>query len=375
MKRRTHVSFARLAGGAAITALALTALAGCDGGDAEALLGATTGEEARSGAGFAAPEMDELRAELELTDAQVTALTPALASWQAAIAERHAARDVRRAHRAEGRESPRGDRSHGPRGMEARIQGGHERPGAAFIAESGRVLAPEQMIALAELLAERHDARASRTIGDRGGRHGRHGRHAHAGGPREGVAPLGGALHLAMREIGADRETMRELHATMRAQHDAVRPVWAAYRAGEASAEALRDALGAARLTMEKELAGHLDPDQQSAVESAIAGMRERVASRRLDALDARLERRVSFLAGALNLDGDAEATVRAIVTDVRPRVVETIESAASGAIAIEEAVYRTLTLRADTQAKIRAALTEEQAGVFDALLELVPHD
>jgi hypothetical protein len=184
---------------------------------------------------------------------------------------------------------------------------------------------------------------------------------------------MGGAMRFIAHDLGVGAEAIDALRDVVHVQHDATRTLWSGYREGTVTAEALRDGIGDARRAIESTLEAHLDADQIATLESHVGEARERMADRRLERLDTRLERHATFLVKALDLDEAHAAAVTSIVQGTKASATETITAAGQGTIELEEGIYRTLALRAETADAIRAALTEDQARVFDALRDLMP--
>ena len=126
-------------------------------------------------------------------------------------------------------------------------------------------------------------------------------------------------------------------------------------------------------MTLETTLQSVLTDAQQATLEEAMAEHRAAVSERRLEKLDAGVQRRVEFLNSVLELTDAQFAQVESILTATLPERRTILEALRDGSIEIEDALYQGYVLAEQTAASIRAVLTAEQTVVFDALKKLLP--
>lgn len=316
----------------------------------------------------ALPTLAQLQSALGLNDAQSAVVGTALNDWQQAVESRMTSARERRGN------------GHGmPGGF-----GDFEPPLLGFLEAVVPALESGQVSSLALFLESQHaqgpgggdrPQPAGRGPGNPGGVRGPGGPGGPGGprGPGGPGGPLGFVLAEIREELDLDEAQRTALRTALHDSREAFHSLRMAFRAGEISAEELRDGAIAARVALEAELASILSESQLELLTNTLAEHRAEVATRRLERLDEGADRRLTFLTTILSLDAGQTAQIEGILAASIEQRRALLESLRDGAIEIEEALYQGYLIAESTADAIRAVLTPEQQTIFDALKTLLP--
>jgi len=281
------------------------------------------------------PSMDQIRAEISMTDAQAERLQTHLTGWS------RAERD-----RAAGGAEPLGA------------------PGLEFIAAGAEILERPQLTALVRVVAQHQLAR--RADGDApwmGGRHGRHG-------PRRGHrGPGGGFGFFADLDLSqAQKDDIAAARAQMRAT---VAPLREQLKNGELTPEEFHAAASVAHDAFRAAVEQILTAEQRAQVE---AKQKERLIAqleRRVAHHDAASARHLQLLTKILQLDDAQVQAIAAIEKDAGAQLATILAGVKDDSQSPSDAKTALADLRRSTHDAIVARLTKEQAELFAALRTL----
>lgn len=291
------------------------------------------------------PAMSEIEAIASLSSEQVTALTPAYATWvQAETAWVRAA------------------------------QPASDPPVLDFLAASVAVLEPAQFSRLVVALHGLQAARATgmgvldplfgeprdrELMGGRGRGPGHHGpRHP---GPRPDP----------FAELGLSAAQLEQVRVARDDLKSAVDALLEQFRAGTLTEAELAAGIDAARAGFETALQGILTAEQWAQLQES---RRQHLIARltaRLARFDQDIARQVARLDVVLGLSDTQVTDITTLVTNTRPAIEEVLAGLQGGTLTPQQALDALRALEASTTATIRSTLTEAQAAIFDVLVHV----
>lgn len=353
-----------LAGAGLVLAAFALAILGCGGTESEtaatdpadaAAAGASTGD----GSGLphtppAPPTLDELRAVLDLTAEQASAVETALASWREAAAAHPGGRRPGRGRPDE----------EGPPRLEGPCVADRMPPPLEFLARSADILDSQQFAALTGFLTERRRAHRQAIMEHEGSSPG--GR----GGPGSPMARHFEQLAAGLGLSDAEREAVREAFAASRS---AIAALHIEASGSTLSPEEIRDRARAIRLALEERLRTALGGQR---FETLRDRMRERHiarAARWLEDADRAIECHAGLLDRLLALEDEQRTQVESALRGFLPRWQALLERARTEHLPPEDVIYEGHRLAEEMRASVRTALTPAQAERFDALRDLLP--
>ena len=287
------------------------------------------------------PTLDQIRAGVDMSDAQAEKLGPAVLRWHsAALSSSAAASSVS--------------------------------PELEFVAESATILDRQQLRQLVHVLAENRAAiRGQKDGAERqppadcpgcpagGPGAGMHGGRHH-GGPGVGGGPFA--------DLGLSTEQLQAVHAAMQTMHTAIRSAREQFDAGSLTEEAFRQAVDAGRQAFDTALQGILTAEQYATMQRLHRDRFIEHLERQIEHLRAGAARTVQLLTRILDLSPTQVQAVSEIHAGVVPRLEAIVAGVKDGSLTLDAAQAALRTVHAETRAAVVAVLTPEQAALFAEL-------
>ncbi len=281
------------------------------------------------------PTLAQIREAVPMSDAEAEKLGPALERWQSAERSRDTADEP------------------------------FLSPALEFLADSATFLDRAQVLALAHVIRTQREARfADGEHARPGDRFGRHGDRRPGMGPGRFGHPPFADLDLTDAQRAAIRTAMQSMHAAVQAARQV--------RRDGGSEEAFRAAVDAARATFQAALQEILTPEQYAQLQQ---GKKDRLIQhleRRLERHEAHAARLLGILTRILGLDEAQVQAIAAVQAQAATRLGEILAGLRDGSLDLEAAHTALGDLRTQTHDAIVAALTSEQAALFEELTALL---
>jgi Spy/CpxP family protein refolding chaperone len=323
----------------AVAIFAVLGLGGCNSGG-------TSNDTSRAGKSVASAPLDaadaaeliptlaDLRAHVQMTDAQTASIDAALMQWRTAVADRR-------------------ERMHSGERPPDRAAGGMFPPAATFLSESGKTLQTDQFVALANYLKEVQTAHRSQIP---------EARHQFGGamGDRM-VRRLVDQLALSPDQEKQVRQVLQDLRAAREK----------AFTGGKDAPTPDSIAFVRAREELMSRLSSVLTPDQLAQFKSLQEKRHQKMEANKGDWKDAKITNGVERIQGILQLSDGQATQIRQILADLpAPQRPDGKRGHPMGGFRGPMMGGGQL-LKAQSQ--IRAVLSPDQARRFDAVLQLLP--
>ena len=344
--------------GLVLAGLAL-AILGCGGTESETAAtdpattaAASTGDDPEAPTPPAPPTLDELRAVLDLTAEQASALETALVSWREAAAER----GTRRLRRGGGQRE-----EEGPPHMQGPCLADRLPPMLEFLDRSASILDSQQFAALTGYLAERQRGHRQAMMEARG---------SERGGPG---SPMARHFEQLATELGlsdSERAVVREALASSRT---AIAALHLEASGGKLNPEEIRDRARGIRLALEERLRTALGAERFETLRDRMREQHLARAARRLEDAGGAAECHANILDRLLDLEDGQREQVESALRAFLPQWQALLERARAEHLPPEDVAYEGHRLAEGMRASVRSALTPAQAERFDALRDLLP--
>ncbi len=344
----------------------IAAAAGCSESEGEsdpmALLSSSSAAVAAEASAWI-PDISEITTALGLTVAEAEALETALDG----VREK-AGTMGRGMH--EGRRGGRRGHGFGQGGVDSPPDG--EPPFFGFLEACSEILEPAKFAELLNLMAERHEAHRDAMAEHRGERPGRgrdRGFQGRGQGPRGAgrVDDLAEALDLTDEQRTAVQGVFEDMHEALQEHRQACRDSETARGEGREQAQAIHE-------EFREELKDILTAEQLEQMDA----LREEHRTDRQEDMQARagehMDRAVEFMTRILDLDGSQATGIEDIMDTAHEQVRALHEAVRNDEMEREAAHEQGEQIRDESVSAIRGLLNEDQAIVFEALSNLLPH-
>lgn len=349
--------------------LALTiSLMGCSGAESETestVLGSAAATNTEDFNGPTPPTFAEILEHVDVDQEQQQLLETAYNVWAAAIQSRQEKRQT------EGRRGP-GMRGREFDGEPPAELADREPPVQAFLISCSDILTTEQFIALVNYLGEYQKAQREAMAEQRDARFAERG--AGMGEGRGGFGGPGGPGGEFIDELDLTEAQQAALEEAREQHRAAVQALIEAAGGPGQLDETTRAKLDELRQQMKETLENILTPEQLAQLEELRATRQTEMAERREAMFTRGTEHITDFLAQVLDLDETQKQQIIDVMTAAQTKMKALHESVREADAPREDLREQMDQIRDESKTAIRALLSAEQAAVFDALSNLLPH-
>lgn len=364
---RRYIGVLLMAGLFALT-VSMMGCSGAESGAQSTVLSSATATSTEDLGAPAPPAFAEIMEHVNLEQDQLESFEAAYTIWAAAIQSRQAQ------HQAEGRRGPRMKDGQCDGQPPAELAD-REPPIQTFLASCSDILSPEQFIALVNYLAEYQTAHREAMAEIRDAHFGERGTPPGEGrAGREGMGHFDGPGKEFFAELNLTDEQQTALKEARERNREAVKALIESAGGPGQLDEATRAKLDELHQQMRQLVESILTPEQMAQLEELRAARQAEMAERRDAAFTRGTEHIADFLVQVLDLDTTQKQQIIDVMTQAQAKIKTLHESAREADTPREDLRDQMEQIRDESAAAIKALLSEEQAAVFEALSNLLPH-